>query len=142
MCSSRTSIDTSLELKSIESNECRGFIIVRLSADDHISTTSVDPRYIDCDLQLSEAHQSYNVDTNQLLRPPTLESGSSVTVNARVHRSRPSNIALDASTPTQDTTPIDRDPQFPRTMHHHGIGAGDGAVSDTARNKKSTCLDR
>ena len=138
MCFSWISTDTSLELKT-ESNEFPGFIIVRLSTDDHISTVGVDPQNIDCDLQLSRAHQSYKLDTNQLLRPPTLESGPSVSVSARVHHSRPSNIALDASKPTQDTTPMDRDPQFPP---HPGICAGDDAVSDIAGNQKSICLDR
>ena len=84
MCFSWISTDTSLELKSIESNECRGVIIVRLSADD-ISAIGDDPQHIYCDIQLS--HQNSNVNTNQLLRLLALEAGTSISANARAHHS-------------------------------------------------------
>lgn len=104
------SIDTFLELKLTESNEFWGFIIVQLSADDHINTASVDPHYIDCDLQLS--HQCSNVDTNQLMRLLALEAGPSIPVSARAHHSRLSNVAVVV--------------KLQRTVfHHHGlIGRG------------------
>lgn len=97
---------------------------------------SVDPQYIGCDLQLS--HQSSSIEMSQLPGPPTLGAGTSISVDAHAHHSRPSNIALDVSKPTQDTMPVDSDPQFSHIMPRPNVGASDDAITDSAGDQKST----
>jgi len=125
-----------LELKSAEDNECRGFIIVQFSTDKRGGIVTVDPpQCIDRAPELF--HPSSDMETDEPPQTPTPETSISVSVKNLARHSRTPNT-LSVVKLSQGSIPICSGLESTPTIARPNFSTFDRETSHTARDQSST----